>query len=30
MCIGEADREENSMKLWQRRVNLVHQALSMG
>ena len=30
MWIGEADREENSMELWERRMNLVHQALSMG
>ena len=27
--IGEADGEENSIELWERRMTLVHKALSL-
>ena len=29
MWIGEADGEENSIELWERRMTLVHEALSL-
>ena len=29
MWIGKADREENSIELWERRMTLVHEALSL-
>ena len=29
MWIGEPDEEENSIKLWERRMTLVHEALSL-
>ena len=29
MWIGEADGEENSIELWERRMTLVHEVLSL-
>ena len=29
MWTGEADREEDSIELWERRMTLVHEALSL-
>ena len=29
MWIGEADREENSIELWERRMTVGHEALSL-